>query len=178
MSLAFTKICRDTVLGRLSDEVLGLNAKIAANATEYGQEPFTIDFTGESGNFYQVNADPDTIEASSEIYGDNYAVLYTAGASDTGNIKSMTFSGNVNVILRIHHLFSSGRLEVDMESIMDLVDSCVLESVNDPQNYMVASHPKATYQGGVQLSRLPLTTGKKNYLRLGSVYVFPFFVDN
>jgi hypothetical protein len=176
MAISYSKLCRDTLLQRLADSSLGFNTRLTSSASSYGVTPYAIDFSGMSNNFFQVNADPDTIEEANSVSG-NYAVLYTAGSSDQNNIKGMTFSGGVNLILRIHLLLKGSSLPVDTESIMDLTDEAVVSSVNDPLNYMFASPPRATWTGNIQTSRLPVTSSVKDYWRLGCVYVFPFELD-
>ena len=135
----FRKVVRDTFKAALSAETDGFNAQLAAIASDYDVNPFSIDWATNSENFIQSYIAPEKVDVSGLIKFPG-AVLYTSrGVDDNKGPKGTRWGGQIlahfDVYLRFRALddpqWDGNQIpeSADTESMADAVDVSVVAAV-------------------------------------------------
>lgn len=136
-----SKFVRDGLTAMLSDPTNGFNAQLAAVASQYSIEGFTIDFTGANGNFVMGRVSPDQMEAAGvlpEITDPTNALAYvfmtvdTMLESDTGLTLDSIFGGDVQGVIDLTISWESGNAIHNFANWSDAVLWSVRNCLSNP----------------------------------------------
>src|SRR4051794_30540442 len=161
MNSEYSQQVRDRVIAQLSDGTLGFNAHIAAIAADYGIQPFTLNFSEGSNNFFETNIDPDEIETSSPL---KYplATLCTLSSENIHRSMYQTFSGAVNMALTIYITWPVPRVPQNTERLANAVEAAMIRTFCNPQAMGNFTGP-VTYNRVLGASRAPVQIGGEHW---------------
>lgn len=159
MALLYRKKVRDFILSLLS---ANFNTAMAATATAYGTQPFTLDFSGASINFAVTNIDPANIEDCQIQWSENMFVggcLYTSDVVNKGDIKQYNIAAQMFANIDFYVRQRTGVEGINTEDEFDAIEDCVVSIMQNINNQWPAG---AIYARSFEASRqtlIPLSDG-------------------
>lgn len=163
-----SKVVRDAVKTQLSATDSGINDRIAALTAAYTVsfstilDPYTIDWSGEAGNFIFGRIDPQNVEASS-VFSYPLLTIDTVRAQNANRIKYATFAGPVVATIDVHHSWPEQSVLADFASQVDLTEEAVIACLNDQNNQLWPGN--LLWNGIVSTQRGPIVMGGYGWLQ-------------
>jgi hypothetical protein len=144
---------REAVLLRLSDPTSGFNANLAAVASTYGIQPFSVDWSATSKNFFRGFLDPNDVDESTPS---RYplVMMYAITSTNRNLQKFALFSGEVILGLDFHITWRAGNALRNFEDLGDAIEDAVYKTLNGT-DFQAWGAP-LTYNGQISLAKRPL----------------------
>jgi hypothetical protein len=175
------KLIRSTMRTALADATYGFNAKLAAIATAYSIDAFTLDWSAtDSDNFQQSFLDV-RAEKLSRLIRDIRAELYTSASAqrESGGerSKNSTFEGRILAHLDITLQFSEGETVTadQTEDLADAIEDVLIQIFLDPAAHYARDLREGPlyYGGGFACSRQPIEQAEDGFSqRLPFIFIF------
>ncbi|MGE5568543.1 MAG: hypothetical protein ACM3S5_05835 [Rhodospirillales bacterium] len=165
---------REAVVRRLADPSTGFNMKLAAVAYAYGIQPFSIDWTANSKNFFRGFVDPNDVDESTPS---RYplVMLYSMTSSNDHDSMPRLFSGKVVLGLDFHITWRAGNALKNFEDLGDAIEDAVYAVFSDgnwPQTWGAAN----AVQVAIALTKRPVEMGGESW-RQSLMFRLTFQVD-
>ena len=159
MSTPVSKLVRDAIRERLADPTEGFTATHTLIAADYGVPALSVDFSGQSRQFFEGAVDIDDIMGSSPAKRP-VLVLFTQSSINTVTQVGPLFSGQVTAVLQVHLDQRSGNAVRDYESPADAVEETLyrLFLVRD-----WSKPPEVTFGGDMSIQRGPVIPADTNW---------------
>jgi hypothetical protein len=149
---------RTAVVERLSDEAIGLNPYLAEAATEYEVDPFEIDFSDTSDNFYKSNINPRQMPDITDFDFPILCVYASKGENTGSRAISAAFDGEVLVCVDVHLSWDGLASLRDFESRLDAVEAALVSSLN------IQLHPEGLAYTSYAFVRTPLSPAGSRWI--------------
>jgi hypothetical protein len=159
-----SKHIRDTIVTLLADETVGFNATLATIAQSYNVKPFSLDFTGNSRNFFQGYYTAKDLVESTNLKKGPFACLYTIKSQNTNDQKFVTFSGSVLVGIDTYITFPQSAALSNTDDLTDAVEATYYTMFNSAANY--SFYGDVQYNGDLLATRGPVAMGLPNWVQL------------
>lgn len=156
-----SRAVREAMGRRLADAATGFNAKLAAVASTYGIQPFTIDWSATSKNFFRGFIDPNDVDDSTPS---RYplVMLYSITSSNDHDSMPRVFSGKVTLGLDFHVTWKQGNALKNFEDLGDAIEDAVYAVFSDG-NWPQLWGAQYACQTGITLSKRPVESGGEHW---------------
>lgn len=155
---------RDVVHAQLSDVTRGFNVQLGVTAAAAGVQPFEIDFSDTSRNFFEANINPEDIEGSTP-FKYPLASLYIPGEGNTLDQAFITYSGVVRVVFTVYLSFNVSGIPRNVEKTTNAVSAAIVRTFCDSSAAASANFTgPVTYNRKIQIARSRLIMGAENWL--------------
>ena len=154
-----TGICRNAIRAILAGDATGFNSRVQPLFTEFGLDPYTVNFGESSTSFFQgyIAFDSEDVSAS-QISPEPLAIcLYATGAVNAKTPNHRYFSGLVEiridayVRLRAREETAGGIESDDTETPMDCVEQAITDALRDSDAW-----GEVNYNHDFKIDRSPL----------------------
>lgn len=150
------RIIRERMVAALSDPSTGFNVKLGGIASDYGVDPFSIDFLPGSRNFFQGFVDTPEVLDQIQITEFPAMLVYTSASENRIDAMPTKFSGTVVQHVDVWARFdltqpTSGRERDNTEPIGDAVEDAIVEAI-----YLFQGWGPATFGRQYRCDRGPL----------------------
>ena len=172
---AIGRSVREAAARLLADPTAGFNTRLAALASTYGIQPFSIDWGTASKNFFRGFLDPNDVDESTPS---RYplVMLYSTGSSNDHDSMSRVFSGPVVLGLDFHVTWRAAGALRNFEDLGDAIEESVYAVFGDgnwPQLWGAAFAVMA----GIALVKGPVESGEGEHWRQSLSFRLTFQVD-
>ncbi len=161
--ISVSKHIRDVVVNIMSDQSTGFNATLTAVSDQYQIEPFLIDFSSISKNFYQGWYSSKTLDITT-AYKCPLMLLYTIKSQNQNLEKFRVFSGAALMGLDIYLSFKKSAAIPDTETLGDAVEATLYNLFN--QESTAALYGDVIFNGDISIQKGPLALADTNWLQL------------
>lgn len=166
---ATRKLVRDAMRTALSYPTYGFNSRIAAVASTYGIDPFSIDWSPDSTNFTESYVAGQS-ERDSKLSGIHVAIYTSLSSQSSGGDrpKGSVFHGEIQAHLDFTLQFREGiELTEDLtEGYADAVEDAVIAVLLDPRApnaTLFCGGGPITYSGDFACAREPILSLDDGY---------------
>lgn len=142
------KTVRDALVSVLSNATRGFNVKLAALATAYAIDAFTIDWTTQSTSLFQgflTASDVEVGQLAPDAACPVGVLIYTTTSVGMALQKPSKFSGQIGAVVDFYIRFREGIEQDSIEGICDAIEDAALEALYDnaaawPSNVLLSAN--------------------------------------
>jgi hypothetical protein len=145
------------VEARLSDQDSGFNywlSQACASQTP-APDPFEIDWTDGSTNFWHSFTTPEDLDATSSPGDGPICLVYGRGLENQNLEKFTVFAGTVEIAVEFDLAWEGNPVPSDTESLADATDDAMFQTFN-AQSYYASFSDGVIWNGQLRCGRGPL----------------------
>jgi len=177
--VSVTKTVRDSITSLVADPSVGFNPTLVKVCNDYNVQPFLIDFSNNSRNFfagyYGAKAIMETTNTKFPLI-----CLYTIKSTNTNQQKFQVFSGTILLGIDVYLSYGKSSAFGNTDLLADAVEDTIYNVFNSEANYgfYSAASGDLEYNGDISVTRSSLTKDAYNWLQALQVrFTVDFFAS-